>query len=107
EIELAFVLKEDLRGPNVNIFDVLRATEYVTPALEVIDAHIEMEGRTIIDTISDKAALGAMVLGGSQVKHEDIDLRWDMAALRHWRYSTHTSRWKAAPSSILSRITQH
>src|SRR5699024_4888227 len=65
EIELAFVLKDDLRGPNVNIFDVLRATEYVTPALEVLDAHIEMEGRTIIDTISDNAALGAMVLGGS------------------------------------------
>lgn len=83
EIELAFVLKDDLRGPNVNIFDVLRATEYVTPALEVLDAHIEMEGRTIIDTISDNAALGAMVLGGSPVKPEDIDLRWVGGAL--WR----------------------
>src|SRR5699024_141818 len=63
DIELAFVLKEVLRGPNVNIYDVLRATEYVTPALEVLDAHVEMEGRTIIDTSSDNAALGAMVLG--------------------------------------------
>src|SRR5699024_4918237 len=81
EIELAFVLKEDLRGPNVNIFDVLRATEYVTPALEVLDAHIEMEGRTIIDTISDNAALGAMVLGVSPVKPEDTDLRWVGGAL--------------------------
>src|SRR5699024_12359680 len=73
EIELAFVLTDDLRGPNVNIFDVLRATEYVTPALEVLDARLEMEGRTIIDTIPDNAALGAMVLGGSPMKPEDID----------------------------------
>src|SRR5699024_3984914 len=44
---------------------------------------IQMEGRTIIDTISDNAALGAMVLGGSPVKPEDIDLRWVGGAL--WR----------------------
>src|SRR5699024_2924839 len=83
EIELAFVLKEDLRGPNVNIFDVLRATEYVTPALEVTYAHIQMEGRTSLDTIPDNAALGAMVLGCSPVEPEDIDLRWVGGAL--WR----------------------
>src|SRR5699024_6224654 len=60
---------------------VLRATEYVTPALEVLDAHIEMEGRTITDTISDNAALGAMVLGGKPVKPDDVDLHWLGGAL--------------------------
>ena len=76
EMELAFVLGEDLAGPGVSIFDVLRATEYVVPALEVLDSRIEMEGRTIIDTISDNAALGSLVLGGTPVAPEAVDLRW-------------------------------
>ena len=42
EVELAFVLGTDLRGPGCTIFDVLRATEYVTPALEILDARVQM-----------------------------------------------------------------
>lgn len=76
EMELAFVLKDELRGPGVTLVDVLRATEYVVPALEVLDAHIELEGRTIVDTISDNAALGYMVLGGRPVAPDAVDLRW-------------------------------
>ena len=83
EMELAFVLKEDLAGPGVNLFDVLRATEYVVPALEVLDSRIEMEGRTITDTISDNAALGSMVIGGRPVAPDAVDLRWVAGAL--WR----------------------
>ncbi|AXK46163.1 2-oxo-hept-4-ene-1,7-dioate hydratase [Brachybacterium saurashtrense] len=82
EVELAFVLKEPLEGPDCTLLDVLRATEYVVPALEVLDAHVELEGRTIVDTIADNAAYGAMVLGGSPVRPEDVDLRW-VAALLH------------------------
>src|SRR5690625_2058310 len=81
EVELAFVLKEDLSGPNANIFDVLRATEYVVPALEILSSRIEMEGRTIVDTISDNAALGAMVYGGNPVAPDAVDLRWVSALL--------------------------
>lgn len=81
EVELAFVLKEDLKGPDVTIFDVLRATEYVVPALEILSSRIEMEGRTIVDTISDNAALGAMVHGGRPVAVDDVDLRWVSALL--------------------------
>ena len=76
EMELAFVLKSELAGPGIGIFDVLRATEYVVPALEVLDSRIEMEGRTITDTISDNAALGAMVIGGTPVAPDAVDLRW-------------------------------
>ncbi|GAA1870044.1 fumarylacetoacetate hydrolase family protein [Brevibacterium marinum] len=75
EVELAFVLRDELRGPDINLIDVLRATEYVVPALEVLSSRIEMEGRTIVDTISDNAALGAMVLGGSPVAVDAVDLR--------------------------------
>jgi 2-oxo-hept-3-ene-1,7-dioate hydratase len=81
EVELAFVLKEPLEGPHCSLFDVLRATEYVTPALEVLNSHIELEGRTIVDTISDNAAYGGMVLGGIPMRPDQIDLRWVAALL--------------------------
>lgn len=81
EVELAFVLNEELAGPNVNLYDVLRATEYVVPALEILSSRIEMQGRTIVDTISDNAAMGAMVVGGRPVKVDEVDLRWVSALL--------------------------
>ncbi|WEG08029.1 2-oxo-hepta-3-ene-1,7-dioic acid hydratase [Microbacterium horticulturae] len=81
EVELAFVLREPLEGPHCTLFDVLRATEYVTPALEVLNSHIELEGRTIVDTISDNAAYGGMVLGGIPMRPDQIDLRWVSAML--------------------------
>ena len=81
EVELAFLLKEDVEGPNATIFDVLRATEYVVPALEILDSRIEMEGRTIVDNISDNAAMGAVVVGGIPVRPDDVNLRWVAAIL--------------------------
>lgn len=81
EVELAFVLDKPLTGPDCTIFDVLDATSYVVPALEILNSHIQMEGRTIVDTIADNAALGAMVLGGTPVKPADVDLRWISAVL--------------------------
>ncbi|AMB59367.1 2-oxo-hept-4-ene-1,7-dioate hydratase [Microterricola viridarii] len=81
EVELAFVLAKPLSGPNCTIFDVLSATDYVIPALEILNSHIEMAGRTIVDTISDNAAMGAMVIGGNPVKPDAVDLRWVGALL--------------------------
>ncbi|WP_402463913.1 fumarylacetoacetate hydrolase family protein [Isoptericola aurantiacus] len=81
EVELAFVLGERLEGPHCTLFDVLRATEYVTPALEVLNSHIELEGRTIVDTIADNAAYGAMVIGGNPTPPHAVDLRWVSALL--------------------------
>ena len=46
------------------------------PALEVLNSHIELEGRTIVDTISDNAAYGAMVLGSTRMRPDETDLRW-------------------------------
>jgi 2-oxo-hept-3-ene-1,7-dioate hydratase len=81
EVELAFVLSHDISGPGATLFDVLDATAYVVPALEILDSRIEMEGRTIVDTISDNAAMGAMVLGGNPCRPQDVDLRWVGAIL--------------------------
>jgi 2-oxo-hept-3-ene-1,7-dioate hydratase len=81
EVELAFLLKAPLSGPHCTIFDVLRATEYVSPALEVLNSHIELEGRTIVDTIADNAAYGGLILGGRPMPPEAVDLRWISALL--------------------------
>ncbi len=81
EVELAFVLTEAIDGPDATIFDVLRATEYVVPALEILSSRIEMQGRTIVDTISDNAAMGGMVYGGNPMTVAEIDLRWVSALL--------------------------
>jgi 2-oxo-hept-3-ene-1,7-dioate hydratase len=69
EVELAFVLKAPLAGPNVTVEDVLAATEYITPAIEIIDARIEQFDRhtkvmrKVYDTISDNAANAGIVIG--------------------------------------------
>jgi 2-oxo-hept-3-ene-1,7-dioate hydratase len=81
EVELAFVLKDPLEGPDCTLEDALRAIDYAVPALEVLNSHIELEGRTIVDTISDNAAYGAMVLGEVRRRPDEIDLRWVPALL--------------------------
>ncbi|MBM7369196.1 2-oxo-hept-4-ene-1,7-dioate hydratase [Gordonia hydrophobica] len=87
EVELAFILGEPLTGPGVTLYDVLRAAEYVTPALEILDARVQMADpdtghlRTIVDTISDNAADAGIVLGGRVMKPMDVDLRWVSALL--------------------------
>ncbi len=80
EVELAFVMGQDLQGAGCQMHDVLRATEYVSPALEIIDYRTEVP-RAIVDTIADNAAFGAIVLGGRIVRPFDVDLRWVSAAL--------------------------
>ena len=81
EVELAFVLAAPVHGPDATVFDVLRATDYVVPALEILSSRIDMAGRTIVDTISDNAAMGGMVHGGNPVRVGDVDLRWVSALL--------------------------
>lgn len=82
EVELAFVLARPLRGPHCTIFDVLNATDYVTPAVEIIDARIHQIDpeskvtRKVTDTISDNAANAALVLGGRPFKPNQADMRW-------------------------------
>ncbi|MDF0697960.1 2-oxo-hepta-3-ene-1,7-dioic acid hydratase [Rhizobium sp. MC63] len=80
EVELAFVMGEDLEGPSTRIYDVMRATEFVVPALEIIDYRTEVP-RAITDTIADNAAFGAIVVGGRIVRPMDVDIRWVGATL--------------------------
>jgi 2-oxo-hept-3-ene-1,7-dioate hydratase len=75
EIELVFVLGKPLKGPGVGLLDVLRATEYVVPAIEIIDARVQ-NPRRIFDTVADNGAAAGLVIGGRAVGPMDIDLRW-------------------------------
>jgi 2-oxo-hept-3-ene-1,7-dioate hydratase len=88
EVELAFVLKRKLEGAKVSVDDVLAATEYVTPAIEIIDARIEQFDRhtkamrKVQDTISDNAANAGIVLGGNRMNPRELDLPRCGAILR-------------------------
>ena len=88
EVELAFVLGADLAGLELAIDDVLDATEYVTPAVELIAARSFRRDpdsgrtRTVVDTIADNAADAGIVCGSERVGPRDIDLRW-VAALAY------------------------
>ncbi len=82
EVELAFVLKDRLEGDNVSIFDVLNATDYVVPALEIIAARSHRvhpqsgATRTVMDTIADNAANAGIIVGGRPIRPDEMDLRW-------------------------------
>lgn len=87
EVELAFVLNAPLKGPYVEIADVLAVTEYVTPAIEIIDSRIEQFDRhtkvmrKVFDTISDNAANAGIVLGGKAISPSNVNLPWCGAIL--------------------------
>jgi 2-oxo-hept-3-ene-1,7-dioate hydratase len=87
EVELAFVLKSPLQG-ETSVAQVLDATEYVTPAIEIIDARIEQFDRhtkamrRVQDTISDNAANAGIVLGGRKMDPRELNLPWCGAILR-------------------------
>jgi 2-oxo-hept-3-ene-1,7-dioate hydratase len=87
EVELAFVLKKDLQGPDVTVEQVLAATEYVTPAIEIIDSRIEQFDRhtkvmrKVFDTISDNAANAGIVVGAEKVNPLTTNLPWCGAIL--------------------------
>lgn len=82
EAEIAFVMRHGLSGPDIGIDAVLDATDYVTPALEILDTRIlrvdpeTKKARTIVDTIADNAANAGIVLGRQRLDPRAVDLRW-------------------------------
>tara|TARA_B100000029_G_scaffold331778_1_gene324050 strand:- start:1065 stop:1865 length:801 start_codon:yes stop_codon:yes gene_type:complete len=74
EIEIAFVLGAALKGPGCTLADVLRATEFVMPSIEVVDSRVRDWKITLIDTIADNASSAGVVLGGHAVSPTEIDM---------------------------------
>lgn len=75
EAEIAFLLKDDLRGPGVTVANVLNATKGVMPAFEIIDSRFRDWKITVEDSIADNASSAAVILGGKITPISDTDLR--------------------------------
>jgi 2-keto-4-pentenoate hydratase len=74
EPEIAFVLGEPLCGPGITVADVMRATAFVVPALEIIDSRVADWRIQIQDTIADNASAARVVLAGRPHNPRAVDL---------------------------------
>jgi 2-keto-4-pentenoate hydratase len=83
EAEVAFVLGADLPDGRVTVADVVRATDFLLPAIEVVDSRIAGWDITIVDTVADNASSGMYVLGTTPRRIADVDLRLCGAVLEH------------------------
>lgn len=75
EAEIAFVLKDDLTGPGCHIGDVLAATDFVMPAVEIIDSRYKDFKFDLKSVIADNSSSSRYVSGGRARKVEDLDLK--------------------------------
>jgi len=75
EAEIGFILEQDLVGPNVNYLDVLMATKYVVPTLEIIDSRICDWKIKLVDTVADNGSSARVVVGKKMSTIEGLDLR--------------------------------
>ena len=75
EAEVAFVLANDLPSEQTTIADVLRATECILPAMEIVDSRVAAWDIAIVDTVADNASSGLFVLGSRPRSIDAVDLR--------------------------------
>lgn len=74
EAEIAFVTREELSGSGLTIDDVLRATDYVQPALEIIDSRFEKFKFDLESVVADNGSSARFVMGGRPRRPEELDL---------------------------------
>lgn len=74
EGEIAFFLKYDLQGPGVTAKDVLDATAYIAPCLEIVDSRIVDWQIGIVDTVADNASCGVFIMGERRIVPTNLDL---------------------------------
>lgn len=92
EAELCFRLKRDLAGEKISIEEVLAATEYVVPALEIVDIRQRMDvSRKIFDTVADNASFGAYVVGDRPIRPYEVDLGLVGFVFEHNNYQVEVS----------------
>lgn len=74
EAEIALVLGRDLTHDKHTYADLMRATEYVVPAIEIVDSRIERWDIRFVDTVADNASSGLFVLGSTPKRLADVDV---------------------------------
>jgi 2-keto-4-pentenoate hydratase len=105
EPEIALVLGAPLRGPGLSVADILSATAYVLPAIEIIDSRITDWRITLADTIADNASSGGLVLGGTPTPVAGLDLSLLGCILRRNGRIQHTGAGAAVLGSPLQAAT--
>ncbi|SDG76123.1 2-keto-4-pentenoate hydratase [Planococcus glaciei] len=97
EFEIAFVFKEALKGPDVTIEDVVRATDYVVPSVEIIDSRIADWRIKFEDTVADNGSSAGALLGSKKTKLADVDI----AAIEMTVYKNDEAVDAASSSAVL------
>ena len=75
EAEIALILEDDLDKGEHCIVDVINATAYVLPALEIVDSRVANWDITIVDTVADNASCGLYVVGSRPVSLGAVNVR--------------------------------
>lgn len=81
EAEIGFILEEDLEGPNLTYLDVLMATRFIVPTLEIIDSRVADWKIKLVDTVADNGSSAKVVIGEKMSKLNGIDLRTNSMVL--------------------------
>jgi len=106
EVELAFVMKRELRGPSVNVADVIAATDFVLPAIEIVDSRYTKPGpNMLVDSIADTAWCGGLVLGANPRKLTDVDVRQIGASLAVNGLIVETGSARAVMANPINAVT--
>ncbi len=83
EGEIAFCLKQDLKGPGITAEQVLDATEWVAPCFEIVDSRIEDWNISIVDTVADNASCGVFVISEQHTDPKSLDLAAVKMVVKH------------------------
>ena len=83
EAEIAFILKDDLKGPGVTPVQVMAATQAVLPAIELVDIKVQGEGIRSTDVIAHQALHGGVIIGSRMINLAAIDLQYEGATVEH------------------------
>lgn len=92
EFEIAFVLKEDVKGPGVTAQQIIDATDYVVPAFEIIDSRIADWKIKFEDTVADNGSSAYAILGGKPTRLDQVDLTTvGMNIIKNGQYVDHAA----------------
>ena len=75
EPEIAFIFDKELKGPHVTVADVLNATKYIAPAVELIDSRFHGFSFTLQDAVADNSSSSRFIIGERFYSPEDFDLK--------------------------------
>ncbi|MGY2061758.1 2-keto-4-pentenoate hydratase, partial [Nocardia gipuzkoensis] len=105
EGEIAFVLARDIDRPGASVADVLRAVDFLLPAIEIVDSRIKDWDLTITDTVADNASSGVVVLGATPYSPRGLDLSQLTMTLEHNGTPVSSGTGKACLGSPVVAVT--